>query len=159
MPNVGYDSGGSNPRPHGRLAFAAAFCPLSLWFDTQCQCGRWMLFRNSERTLFIVTEWLRLALAECKEEAKEHPRNQNVWQCGVHKHLCEHERIYLHSKLVGHERSKLWEHMMSVWPSLTRFLKTLALRPLPCRCMTFGPSSGPCTQWAAAGTHRTKPAR
>jgi hypothetical protein len=62
--------------------------------------------------LFIVTEWLRLALDECRAEARVHPRNQNVWRCGVERQLCAHERIFLNSQLVGHPKSTLWYHAM-----------------------------------------------
>jgi hypothetical protein len=70
------------------------------------------VFRSSHRALWIVQEWLRLAMAECKREAQVHPRNQNVWMCGVHVKVCAHERIYLHPRLVGHPHSRHWQHTM-----------------------------------------------
>ena len=46
-----------------------------------------------------------------------HPRNQNVWKHCVHHQLCDHERSFLHPKLVGHQKSRMWPHEMlgSCW--------------------------------------------
>eukprot|EP00966_Prymnesium_polylepis_P284275 6567017-Prymnesium_polylepis.1 len=68
--------------------------------------------RSSPRSEWIVSEWLRVAQDECRHEANVHPRNQNAWMCGVHRKVCAHERVYMHSKLVGHQNSRAWQHLM-----------------------------------------------
>eukprot|EP00966_Prymnesium_polylepis_P174543 4038861-Prymnesium_polylepis.2 len=78
----------------------------------------WMLMRTSNRTLWIINEWLRAARGECKAEAQIHPRDQNVWnKCISHRLICAHEQKFVHPKLVGHDKSRIWPHQMfgSCW--------------------------------------------